>query len=418
MRILYNYCFIPLAKLAIKVLQRFNPKIKRREEQCELIMSEYEKHPQVSTGRRYWFHAASMGEFEQAKPIIERIKQTELDSFVFVSFYSPSGYENQKDYPFADAVAYMPIDSIENAKRMIDIIRPDIAIFIRYEIWYNHLSELKLRNIPTILVNASEPNSKILNIYYKKAFELFDKIFVMNAKESSYFTDVVRHKYVKILPDTRFDRIWERVKANVDNPLFDRELFSTKLVLVAGSTWTPDEEIIIEAVNSFNKQNEKKIALILVPHEPTKEHIEQLEAKLDKYILLSKYELAPGKYNPEIIKNNPMLIVDSIGKLLRIYANADIAYVGGAFGVGIHSVTEPAGYGLPIITGPNMSNSPDAVELAELVLLQVVNNSAELLSYLNTLQADSNLYENIKNKTADYVLNRIGSTETLLTEIV
>lgn len=418
MKILYNYCFIPLAKLAIKVLQRFNPKIKRREEQCELIMSEYEKHPQVSTGRRYWFHAASMGEFEQAKPIIERIKQTELNSFVFVTFYSPSGYENQKDYPFADAVAYMPIDSIENAKRMIDIIRPDIAIFIRYEIWYNHLSELKLRNIPTILVNASEPNSKILNSYYKNTFAMFDRIFVMNAKESSYFTDIVQHKHVQILPDTRFDRIWERVKANVDNPLFDRELFRNKFVLVAGSTWTPDEEIIIEAVTSFNNQNERKIALILVPHEPTQAHIGQLEAKYDNFILLSQYELAPEKYNPEIINNNPMIIVDSIGKLLRIYANADIAYVGGAFGVGIHSVTEPAGYGLPIITGPNMSNSPDAVELSELVLLQVVNNSAELLEYLNKLNADTDLYKKIKHQTADYVLNRIGSTETLLTEIV
>lgn len=417
MRILYNYCFIPLAKLAIKILQRFNPKIKSREEQCELLMSEFEKHPQVCSGRRYWFHAASMGEFEQAKPIIETIKQIELNSFVFVTFYSPSGYDNQKNYSFADAVAYMPIDSRDNAKRMIDIIHPDIAIFIRYEIWYNHLYELKLRNIPTILVNASEPNSKILNLYYKKAFKLFDKIFVMNAKESSYFTDIVQHKYLQILPDTRFDRIWERVKANVDNPLFDRELFNTKLVLVAGSTWTPDEEIIIEAVNSFNKQNERKITLILVPHEPTQAHIGQLEAKYDNFILLSQYELAPEKYKSEIIKNNPMIVVDSIGKLLRIYANADIAYVGGAFGVGIHSVTEPAGYGLPIITGPNMSNSPDAVELSELLLLHTVNNSSELLEYLHKLNSDSKLYKNIKQQTAEYVLNRVGSTEKLLGEL-
>ena len=417
MKIIYNYCFIPFAKLAIKVLQRFNPKIKSREEQCELLMSEFEKHPRVSTGRRYWFHAASMGEFEQAKPIIEAIKQTEFNSFVFVTFYSPSGYENQKDYPYADAMAYMPIDSRANAKRIIDIIHPDIAIFIRYEIWYNHLTELKKRQIQTILVNASEPNSKVLNLYYKKAFKLFDKIFVMNAQERHYFTDIVQHKYVKILPDTRFDRIWERVKANVDNPLFDRGIFNSKLVLVAGSTWTPDDEIVIEAVDLFNKQNEKKIILVLVPHEPTAEHIVHLTAKCDNYILLSQYELAPEKYNSEIIKNNPMIIVDSIGKLLRIYANADIAYVGGAFGVGIHSVTEPAGYGLPIITGPNMTNSPDAVELKELALLQIVNNSSELLEYLNRLNTDSGLYKNINQQISEYVLYRTGSTKKFLVEL-
>ncbi len=415
--IFYSYIFIQAAMLAVKIIKLFNPKIKAREDKCEALLSKYSKVSNQSQGTRYWFHSASMGEFEQAKPIIEKLKSTEPNCFIFVTFYSPSGYENQKSYKYADAIAYMPIDSKHNARRLINIIKPDKAIFIRYEIWLNHLLELKKQNIPTYLVNASKPGSEYLNFYYRKAFNLFDKIFVMNDSEIKYFTKVVRHNFVRILPDTRFDRIMERVNANKNNPLFDKRIFGNNLVLVAGSSWGADENLIITAVNRINSESGRKISLIIVPHEPTPEHLKILSEKCSDFVLLSEFEINPSKYSEAIANKQTAIIVDSIGKLLRIYANANIAYIGGAFGVGIHSVTEPAGYALPLSCGPKMQNSPDAVELEKIGVLNIVKNDNELYTWLKKIISDKAYYNKLAKESGDYVRSRVGATDKFISEL-
>ena len=415
----YSYLFLPIANSAIRIISIFNSKIKNRLNKCEELLQKYEQEPIYSNAKakRYWFHAASMGEFEQAKPIIEKLKQVEPDCFVFVTFFSPSGYENQKNYQFADAIAYMPIDTKANANRLINIIKPNMAIFVRYEIWLNHLQILNSRQIPTILVNSSRPQSKLLDYYYRKAYNLFDKIFVMNENDSKYFVDIIKHKYVQVLADTRFDRIMERVLLNKDNPIFEEKLFGSNLVLVAGSTWSPDEDIILDAVNRINQESDKKISLVLVPHEPTEDHITNLVKKCNRSILLSEYLAAPDKYIEDISNPETIIIVDSIGKLLRLYANADIAYVGGAFGVGIHSVTEPAGYSLPIICGPKMQNSPDAIELKKLGSLISVDNSTELYKQLLRLISSQTERLHLAAIAGNYVSSRSGTTDKFLSKI-
>lgn len=435
----YSNIFIPLASVAVKILQIVNPKIRAREQTCYKLIEdlENEKNIQVQPAEvpdiigekwknisgkdnrkvRYWFHVASMGEFEQAKPIIERLKQLNPNTYVFVTFYSPSGYENQKKYVFADEIAYMPIDSAKNAARLINVIRPDKAIFVRYEIWLNHLLELHKRNIPIYLVNASRPRTKLLNSYYKTAYRLFEKIFVMMESEMEYFAKICGANRVAYMPDTRFDRIAERVNANRDKPLFDSRLFGGNCVLVAGSSWRPDEDILLDAVERINKSGGRKISLVLVPHEPTQENLRRLAGKCRSYVLLSELEKNQEKYFDNVANRGKIVVVDSIGKLLRIYANADIAYVGGAFGVGIHSVTEPAGYGLPIICGKDFSNSPDAVEMEKNGALVSVSNANELRLQLEKLTDYSDAYIQMSQKAGNYVSSRLGATDKFIKAI-
>jgi 3-deoxy-D-manno-octulosonic-acid transferase len=421
MSFIYNYLFMPIAGLLLSLIKLFNPKFKKREQTCLRLLNGFKNSPLYNCNqKRIWFHAASMGEFEQAKPIIELIKKRNPEILVFVSFFSPSGYENQKNYPVSDYLFYLPFDIKSNARKFIKIIKPDIAVFIRYEIWLNYLIELNKNNKPAYLANATAPRSRKLNLYYKKCFPLFKKIFTMNPIELGYFTNIIGHNSVRSLWDTRFDRINEKVEDNRSKPLFNKELFGDRLVFVCGSTWSPDEDIIIPAVNKLNSSPKhiNSIALIIIPHQPTAEHISELKSKITNYVLLSKLENEQENNIGKFKENNPVIIVDSIGKLLRIYANANIAYVGGAFGVGVHSVTEPAGYGIPVAVGTKYSNSPDAIELEKITVLKSVRNSDELYKWLLRLSENQELIAYISNKAENYVKSRCGSSELIYKDIL
>jgi 3-deoxy-D-manno-octulosonic-acid transferase len=415
MAFLYNFIILPFLMVIKAFVQPFNKKLKEREGMWEDVLDEFLEIESKFTGKRVWFHAASMGEFEQAKPVIEQIKADNTDIHVIVSFYSPSGYNNQKDYEFADAVLYMPIDLGQNARYFINSIKPDIAVFVRYEIWYNHLSYLNRRHIPTLLICATMPGSSamrenfLLRSFLKKSYRLFTSIYTINEQQTEFFRKLgIEH--VETLTDTRFDRIAKTVDLARRNPILGRNFIrEDDFILVAGSSWQPCEKMIIDSYVSIQEYKDKKIKLVLVPHEPTEEHINDLVMQLGKYVLLSEYENNPN----EDYSDTQIMVVDGIGKLLKLYSSADAAYIGGGFGVGIHSVTEPAGYGIPLSTGPKIDNSPDAVQLHKQGAISIVENADSFSNWMKLLIDNPEETGRIGKIAHDFVHKQKGSSEKI-----
>lgn len=415
MHFIYNKVFVPIAKSYAKSKTK-DEKFKNREFLAKNLLDNY-KFKENSNITRIWFHASSMGEFEQARPVIELLKANFPNIYIILTFFSPSGYDNRKNYEYADFITYLPLDFPENVSKFLDTTRPDLAIFIRYDIWFNYLSQLRHRCVPTFLLNASKPQSSLINSYYRSCYRLFNKIFVMNKNDVQYFKSFLPQLKVAYLPDTRFDRIAEKVESSRLSPYIDPSLFADSKVLVAGSTWMPDEDIIIRAFRRYNPNNTKKLSLIIVPHEPRPGHLSELERKWDNYVLLSKINSLSESDWEEIRYGKKIIIVDSIGKLLSLYANAHIAYVGGAFGDGLHSVGEPAGYSLPIITGTNISKSPDASDLLKSGALRTVSNYEEMLDELNKLMNDEAYYAKKSATAGEFVQSRLGSSQIFIDEV-
>jgi 3-deoxy-D-manno-octulosonic-acid transferase len=415
----YNALFIVPVKFLLPVINVFLPKMRERESYLKLHNTHFIKQ---NNQKRIWFHASSMGEFEQGKPIIEIIKGKYPDIYLICTFYSPSGYNNQKKYQYADSIFYMPLDTLKNASQFVESINPDLAVFVRYDIWLNHLNILVKKNIPIYLICATPPTNKFYKILFngllKYVYEKFNKIFTMTPESVDYFQALKIESEIIPSSDSRFDRIIATVNEYIDKPLIAREVFANFKVLVVGSSWEPDEKMVSNAVQIYNQNHLKKIKIIFVPHEPTQKHIEKLlvlEPKLVKYSEIEKIE------SVELLKELIMdshIVVDSIGKLLKLYSNADIVYVGGAFGAGIHSVTEPAGYGVPVICGKYFDNSPDAVNMVRLGLLKPVASVKELLSFLEYLYRNPEKEKSLEFKTKDYIFAQGGASEIISTQIL
>ncbi|MFH1051776.1 MAG: glycosyltransferase N-terminal domain-containing protein [bacterium] len=426
--IIYNVIAIPLLSLVITFLKPFNRKLREREGNWEDILVNFKAKDNSGKRFRLWFHSASMGEFEQAKPIIEKLKKNNPEIYIIVSFYSPSGFNNQKNYKFADAVLYMPFDSRANSKYFIRTIKPDAAVFIRYEIWRNHLDILHKKKIPALLVCATKPTKKylyecfLIRPFTKSNYSYFKKIFTVSLEHTDFFNELKIPAEIKTLSDTRFDRIIENVEINKEKKLLPSTLFPNRdFLLVTGSTWEPDEDLIIEVTKQIEKENIANLRLIIVPHEPTENHIKKLKNKLPNSFLLSQIEefLRTEKDNSVIAgflgKNH--IIVDSIGKLLSLYSIANAAYIGGAFGAGVHSVTEPAGYGLPLSCGPKMTNSPDAIKLESYGSLNVISNSDTLFSWLKKIITNDIFRLQAGMLNRDYIFKFKGSSDVVVKDI-
>jgi 3-deoxy-D-manno-octulosonic-acid transferase len=423
-RFLYNLFFVPVMKLLLPVLSMFMPKLKKRRKDCKKIFDN--ASIERNTGDKViWVHSASMGEFEQARSIIENLKKKHKNIKILVSFFSPSGYENRKDYSYADAVVYLPDDTVRNAKNFLDKFRPDACIFIRYEIWHNFLHTCNKRNIPAILIAATRPSKSKLTTFepvknfYAMNYSYFNKIYTVGKEHTEFFKSLDIVTEVITATDPRFDRIYEAVENNHKNGLLPKSVFENTFTLVAGSTWTPDENILIPALELLNKDN-FKYRCIFVPHEPTAEHIDELKNKINA-VLLS--ELTEYKNNSDTDENiaekiaEKHIIVDSVGKLLALYSLADAAYVGGAFGAGVHSVTEPAGYGLPLATGPKMKNSPDAIELSNLKALATLRNKEDAIEWLEML-ADIDTRKNTGETARNYIIKNRGTSDEIINALI
>ncbi len=414
---IYNYFFIPVLYLLLRIGALLNPKIKkgikdRKRLFEDLILSLISLD---NKKKLIWFHSSSMGEFEQAKPIIEKIK-TDKNINVLATFFSPSGYENSKNYPYADIVSYMPFDTRSEAKRFIKTVQPDLAVMMRYDIWPNFIWQLKENNIPCLLVDATMRKNSSRKILFSKSFHKslyknITRILTVSKEDLINFKDFsIPDSKLRSVGDTRFDRVYQKSQAAKEKKLFKENFFSGKKVFVAGSSWESDEEVYLPAFLKL-MQYEPELVLILVPHEPTISRLEKLENYFSGKTSTIRFSYL-NNYN-----NENVIIVDSIGILLTLYYYADVAYVGGSFKQGIHNVLEPAVYGIPVIFGPKIENSQEAQKLVKIGGAKLINNKNEIYRHLRLLFGNNELRKKIGKISLEYVIHHIGATDKIIKEI-
>lgn len=359
--------------------------------------------------RIIWFHAASLGEFEQGRTVMEQIRVRYPEYKILLTFFSPSGYEVAKNYRGADYIFYLPADTKLNAKRFLKIVKPAKAVFIKYEFWANYLRYLRRYGAEIYVISALfRRDSTFFKWYggrYRKLLKYFDWLFVQD-ENSKYLLSGIGINNVSVSGDTRFDRV-----AEIKNKDFDLHVVEKfgggKKIFIAGSTWKEDEEIILEKI-----QNHSDIKLIIVPHEVNSEHISWICSKIEGRVL--KYT----DIYPDIPSENyDVLIVDVMGLLSKLYRYGDFAYIGGGFGAGIHNILEAAVYGLPVAFGPNHSKFKEAGGLLCKGGATCITDSTELYQWLELLKNDSNLYEEVSGICADYVAGNTGATKTIIEKI-
>lgn len=361
-----------------------------------------------SEKQRIWFHFASLGEFEQGRPVIEKVKNDYPDYPVVITFFSPSGYELRKNYALAEHVFYLPLDTRQNAREFIDIINPKLAIFTKYEYWYHFFNELQRRSIPLIVISAIFREDQIFFRWYgglhRSILRKTSRLFVQDAASVSLLSKIgIDH--ATIGGDTRFDR----VAANAEHPsAFEivSRFCGDADVLVGGSTWPEDEKLLARVVAQFAGWK-----FIIAPHEIKPEKLRSLESLLpaNSYVRYSElkqddaYELRP---------ETRVLIIDNIGMLSSLYQYGKIAYIGGGFGVGIHNTLEAAAFGLPVIFGPNYKRFLEARMLIAEKAAFSIRNEDELLKRMNELQ-DRNLRDESGSAAKKLVQNNTGATDAI-----
>lgn len=355
-----------------------------------------------------WFHASSLGEFEQGRPIMERIRNEHPEYLILLTFYSPSGYEVRKNYSGADLICYLPFDTPFNVRRFLNRVQPKKVFFIKYEFWPNYLTALKKRQIPTYLISGIFREDQLFfkdyAPFYRRMLDSFTHLFVQNQKSVDLLASIRRTEEVSISGDTRFDRVLEIKAAAKDLPIAEQFAKSCKgNVLIAGSSWPKDEALFIPY---FNEHPELK--LIIAPHEIHEEHLLNIESQLNR--TYQRYT----KIKPEEVANYDCLIIDCFGLLSSIYRYGNIAYIGGGFGTGIHNTLEAAVYGIPVIFGPNFAKFHEAKELLNIGGAFTVDSEVALAETLDMLQNDSELCLNTGRNAGEMVLNGSGGTNKVL----
>lgn len=353
-----------------------------------------------------WIHVASLGEFEQAVPIIEHLKQNgSID--ITLTFSSPSGYNIRKHYELVDRVLYLPLDTKRNAQKFIHKLRPDCAIFIRYELWINYLLELNAQDIPVFYINATYPRSvfwRFIPFILRSILHCFTYIITVNKQETGYFNELQLDTPIQTGSDTRLDRISSRVSQILQHPLLIHELcpidYSDEdTVIVLGSSWSKDEHLFLSQLHKMPSS----LRLIIVAHEPDDLTISRLKNECPHSGILS--ELKYGD-NPKHV------IVDSVGKLMVLYAIADAVYIGGGFGFGVHSCAEPAGFGIPLACGPFVHRSPDAIALHSLGALDIIHTEEEAYSWMMQIIIDNKKLA--ADASARYIKESAGMTSKVI----
>ncbi|MDR2692251.1 MAG: 3-deoxy-D-manno-octulosonic acid transferase [Dysgonamonadaceae bacterium] len=362
--------------------------------------------------RYIWFHAASLGEFEQGRPLIEKIREEKPEYKILLTFFSPSGYEVRKNYAGADVVCYLPFDYRSNAQKFLNLAKPEIAVFIKYEFWMNYLNQLRKRNIPTYIISAVfRPNQIFFRWYgskYRNVLNNFNWFFVQD-KNSLTLLKRFNHNNVTITGDTRFDRVHKIFRQGKNLPLIEKFASKTEekqLILIAGSTWDKDEEILIPF---FNQHPE--IKLIIAPHEINGSRITQLKNRIKRPYTL--YSCAGEKE----IEKTDCLIIDCIGLLSSAYRYGEIAYIGGGFGVGIHNVLEAAVYEIPVLFGPHYGKFREAGELIASGGAFSISCENDFSAQINNLSAYPELLKESGNRAKNYVINNLGATQKIYAKV-
>lgn len=357
-----------------------------------------------------WFHCASLGEFEQGRPVIEALRRQRPDAFVLLTFFSPSGYEVRKNYAVADCVCYMPLDLWWVAQRFVKLVAPDIVVFVKYEFWYNYLKQLHRQGVKAYVVSAifREQQAFFDQLYGKffvRMLSFCEHIFVQNS-DSLDLLDSVGVSNASCAGDTRFDRVLEVAATANALPQLSQFAAPDKLTLVAGSTWPPDEELLARLVNKI-----PNMKLIIAPHEVSESRMLGLLAKFSKPALC----YSQWQKNTEVnLADYSIFVVDAVGFLSSLYRFGSMAYVGGGFGAGIHNILEAAVFGIPVIFGSNYQKFREATDLARLGGAFPVSSPAELLNVVTMLSCDSQRREQSGNTCLSYVQQHKGATEIIM----
>jgi 3-deoxy-D-manno-octulosonic-acid transferase len=356
-----------------------------------------------------WFHVASLGEFEQARPLIEEIKNSKPEYKILLTFFSPSGYEVRYNYPLADIVTYLPFDTKKNARRFLELTNPHMVIFIKYEFWYNYINEIYQRRIPVYLVSAifrkNQSFFKKLRSPYRNMLSLYTHFFVQD-DESHKLLQKHGIKNVTVAGDTRIDRVIEIQKQTVNLPIVEKFIDKGSIIFIAGSSWPADEDIFINYFNSH-----PNLKLIIAPHEIDESHLTEIEKKLSR-----PSQRYSGLTDTDTV-NADCMIIDCFGLLASVYRYADIGYIGGGFGDGIHNLPEAAVYGIPVIFGPNFIKFREAHDLIATGGGFTIKNRDEFNKLMESFINEPELREKAGKEAKNYIFSNSGATNTILNHI-
>ena len=405
MRLLYSLS-IRIFSLLVLLSSPFNAKarqwIKGRRGVFDRLRKNIEKNDRI-----IWFHCASLGEFEQGRPLMEAVKRDYPDHRILLTFFSPSGYEVRKDYSVADIVCYLPADTQFNAARFVKTVHPRLVFFIKYEFWFNYIDQLARRNVPVFVVSAIFRRSQYFfrpwGKWSQKQLRKITFFFVQNEKSMALLR-MVRVTHAAVSGDTRFDRVLKIKSEAADFPLIDS--FADKgSTLVAGSTWPPDEDILRSLLENYKG----KLKLVIAPHVTSPENIERIRQKFIEFnpVIYSKQE----NHN---MSRSSVMIIDIMGKLAYIYRYGKIAYVGGGFGNGIHNTLEAATYGIPVLFGPKYSRFQEAVIMQERGCGFPVHDERECLHVVEELLGDVKKYAHASAVADRYVQESAGAVKKVL----
>lgn len=395
--------------IGVAIASLFNKKVKKMwagERQAVKVLKE-----KVDPEARYiWFHAASLGEFEQGRPLIEHLRETHPEYKILLTFFSPSGYEVRKNYEGADIICYLPLDTIRNARRFLRAVKPVMAFFIKYEFWYNYLHILQHRGIPTYSVSSIfRPDQIFFQWYgrqYGRVLKCFTHFFVQNL-ESKALLAKLGITDVDVVGDTRFDRVLQIKEASKQLPIVEQFTAHAQKVFVAGSSWLPDEEIFIKYFDIH-----KDWKLIIAPHVISDEHLSQI-FELLKGRRVVRYTEATEKN----VKDAEVLIIDCFGLLSSIYHYGTVSYVGGGFGVGIHNVLEAAVWDIPVVFGPNNKHFQEAQGL---MLVQggfEINDYQSFRDLMMRFETDAFFLQNAGENAGAFVKSRAGATAKVMENV-
>jgi 3-deoxy-D-manno-octulosonic-acid transferase len=408
MLFLYNIV-IQITGSLLNFIALFNSKIKLFVEGRKIVFPTLEQKIKPSD-KTIWFHAASLGEYEQGLPVVEKIKEEYPLHKIVITFFSPSGYEVRKNNTVADATVYLPLDSKKNAQRFLKTVHPDMVFFIKYEYWLNYLNELHKQNTPTYLISGifreQQMFFKWYGGFYRKALDAFTYFFVQN-EESKKLLQQLGKTNVAVSGDTRFDRVTAILEK--DNTLdYISQFKNDTLTIVVGSSWPKDEALLLDFINT----NTLNVKFIIAPHNIKGDQIEQLKNIITKKTVL--FSEKQGKNLPDF----DVFIIDTIGILTKIYSYADIAFVGGGFGkTGVHNLLEPATFGVPIVIGPNYSNFAEATALVNMGGCISVSDKAELIDAFKDLIIDPNFRSEKGHICSTFVQMNKGATNIIMKNI-
>lgn len=361
-------------------------------------------------GRSIWFHCASLGEYEQGVPVMEALKKKYPDCQLLITFFSPSGYEAKKNSTLADCIVYLPLDTKRNAKRFIQMVRPELAVFVKYEFWPNYLFELKSQKIPTVFISSAFRENQSFFKWYggfmRRALRTIDHFFVQD-KISDVLIQSIGFQNVTLSGDTRFDRVSHQIE--MDNQVdFITEFVDNRLCIVIGSSWSEDEAVFVDYVNRAPKE----VCFIIAPHEIKESSVNGLKTKLKTPTVLFTEKADKN------LKDYQVFLMNTIGYLSRVYSYGDIAYVGGAMGSsGLHNILEPATFGIPIIIGKNFENFREAKQLQKLAGLFSISSSAEFTEVINKLVQNQKFREKTGMIAGHFINSNTGATGIIVNYI-